>query len=163
MYAIALPLSLSPLPPSLIPFLMAVLACRLTPVPVCCVWCGSDQMLVSSNDSSARLYRTKDFSLICKYAGYTSREFQVKATLRSVPLSSLYSDPFVPRLLAGFGGPRPLTARAAAMTEGTSSRALRTRMYFCGKRGRRSETRRVSTFNVRAALTSSLASASLSN
>lgn len=38
-------------------------------------------MLVSSNDSSARLYRTKDFSLICKYAGYTSREFQVKATL----------------------------------------------------------------------------------
>jgi len=37
--------------------------------------------LVSSNDSSVRLFRTKDFSLVCKYAGHVNKEFQTKATL----------------------------------------------------------------------------------
>jgi hypothetical protein len=68
-------------------------------------------MLVSSNDSSARLYRTKDFSLICKYAGYTSREFQVKATLRSVHSHLSILILFVPRLLVGFGGPNVRSLR----------------------------------------------------
>lgn len=54
----------------------------IIPVLTSCWHRSVHQMLVSSNDSAARLYRTKDYSLICKYSGYCSKEFQVKATLR---------------------------------------------------------------------------------